>query len=313
VQAAVVAKAVGRPVKVIWSREEDMQHDFYRPAVLHRLVAGLDAGGRLVEVAHKLVSPSILQFVFAPAVTETFDPSCLEGLLETHYTVPSWKVESKLIKVPVPTSVLRTTGFGPNIFAVESFIDELAHHQKLDPYAYRKQLLQDPRAVKILDTAAERSGWGRPLPAGRARGIAFADAFGTCIAHVVELSVSADKAITIHKIVAAVDPGIVLDPDITVNSIEGGTAWGLSSAMSSEITFAGGRVEQGNWNDYEVLRLPQMPPVEVHLVESGATALGGTGEVGPVTLIPALTNALFAATGQRFRSLPLRRHGFRLA
>jgi isoquinoline 1-oxidoreductase beta subunit len=313
VQAVIVAKAIGAPVKLVWSREEDMQHDFYRPAVLHRLQATLD-GSELTQVAHKLVSPSILQHVFAAAVTATVDPSCLEGLLETHYAVPSWKVESKLLAVPVPTSVLRTTGFGPNLFAIESFIDEIAHHQGRDPYTYRQALLLgNARALRVLDTAAQRASWGRPLPVGHFRGIAFCEAFATLLAHVVELSVSADKAVTIHRIVAAVDPGIVLDPDVTTNSIEGGTAWGLSCAMMSEIRFARGRVVQANWHDYEVLRMPQMPPIEVHLVDSGVEALGGTGEVGPVTLIPALGNALFAATGQRLRSLPFNRHGYRWA
>lgn len=314
VQAAVVAKAVGKPVKVVWSREEDMQHDYYRPAALHRLTAAIDGRGQLAEIAHKLVSPSILQFVAARAVTETFDPRCVDGLEQTRYAVPSWKVEFKLIKVPVPTSALRTTGYGPNMFAIESFIDELAHHHGKDPYAYRRELLQsDARALKVLDTAAERAEWKRPLPPGRFRGIAFCEAFETLIAHVVELSVSADKAIKIHRIVAAVDPGIVLDPDITANSIEGGTAWGLSCAMTSEITFANGRAVQSNWHDYEVLRMPQMPLVDVHLVEGGVASPGGIGEIGPVTVIPALTNALFAATGQRLRSLPLVRHGYRWA
>ncbi len=314
VQAAIVAKAVGRPVKVVWSREEDMQHDYYRPAALHRLEAAIDDRGQLAQIAHKLVSPSILQFVAARAVTETFDPRCVDGLEHTHYAIPSWKVEFKLIKVPVPTSALRTTGYGPNIFAIESFLDELAHHHGRDPYAYRQELLRgDARALKVLDTVAQRAEWKRPLPSGRFRGIAFCEAFETLIAHVVELSVSADKAIKIHRIVAAVDPGIVLDPDITANSIEGGTAWGLSCAMTSEITFAGGRAVQSNWHDYEVLRMPQMPPVDVHLVDSGGAAPGGIGEIGPVTIIPALANALFAATGQRIRSLPLARHGYRWA
>src|SRR5262249_47442795 len=150
VQAIVLAKAVGRPVKVVWSREEDMGHDFYRPAVLHQLRATVDDAGRPVEIAHRLVSPSILQFVSPPSVTETMDPSCLEGLNETHYAIPSWKVESKLLKVPVPTSVLRTTGYGPTTFAVESFVDELAHAQGADPLAYRRQLLAgDARALQL--------------------------------------------------------------------------------------------------------------------------------------------------------------------
>jgi isoquinoline 1-oxidoreductase beta subunit len=305
---------VGRPVKVVWSREDDMQHDHYRPAVLHRLRAAIDRDGRLVEIAHRLVSPSILHLVSPPSVTDTFDPSCVEGLAEPQYAVPSWKVESKLIKIPVPTSVLRTTGYGPNLFALESFVDEIAHHQGADPLAMRQALVRgDARAQKVLAVVAERAGWGRPLPPGHHRGIAFARAFGSYLAHVVELSVSADGAVTIHRVVAAIDPGIVLDPDITTNAIEGGTAWGLSCAFKSEITFAQGRAVQSNWHDYGVLRMPEMPPVEVHLIDSGAAQLGGTGEIGPVTIVPAVTNALFAATGKRVRSLPLSRHGLRLA
>jgi isoquinoline 1-oxidoreductase beta subunit len=314
VQAVMIAKEVGRPVKVVWSREDDMQRDFYRPAVVHRISAAIDRGGQLAHVAHKLVSPSILQFVAPPKVTATFDPSCLEGLYETHYAIPSWKVESKLIKVPVPTSVLRTTGYGPNVFALESFIDELAHHQRRDPMEYRMALLRgNPRAVKVLATVAERADWSRPPAAGRHRGVAYCNAYGSLLAHVVEISVSASNAITIHRVVAAIDPGIVLDPDITTSAIEGGTAWGLSCAMMSEITFARGRAEQTNFHDYAVLRMPQAPPVEVHLISSGVLPLGGTGEIGPVTVIPALTNAIFAATGKRLRSLPLSRHGLTLA
>jgi isoquinoline 1-oxidoreductase beta subunit len=314
VQAVTIARASGRPVKVIWSREDDIQHDFYRPAVLHQLSAAIDHNGQLAHVGHKLVSPSILQYVAPPAVSATFDPSCLEGLYETVYAIPSWRVESKLLQVPVPTSVLRTTGYGPNIFALESFVDELAHHQGKDPLEYRRGLLRgNPRALKLLDSVADRAGWSKPPAAGRSRGVAICNAFGSLQAHVVELSASADKTITLHRIVAAIDPGIVLDPEITKNAIEGGTAWGLSCALSSEITFARGRVVQSNFHDYPVLRMPQMPAVEVHLVDSGVATPGGTGEIGPVTTIPALTNALFAATGERIRSLPLGRHGWRLA
>ena len=314
VQAVLVSKAVGRPVKVIWSREEDMQHDFYRPAVLHRITGGVDEYGRLKALAHRLVSPSILHLVYPPAVTDTYDPSCLEGLLETHYAIPNTRVDFKMLKVPVPTSVMRTTGYGPNIFALESFIDEMAHHKGQDPYRYRRELLsKSPRALAVLDLAAERSAWNTPPPPDHYRGIAFSEAFLTVIAHVVELSVPSEGRIKIHRIVAVVDSGTILDRGITANSIEGGTAWGLSCAEKAEITFESGRVVQGNWNDYEVLRMSAMPPVEVHFIDSGTRPLGGTGEVGPVTVIPALTNAIFAATGRRIRSLPLSRHGLRFA
>jgi isoquinoline 1-oxidoreductase subunit beta len=313
-QAALISKAVGKPSKVVWSREEDMQHDIYRPMTLQRITAGIDEFGKLRAIAHRLVSPSILQYVFAPAVTDVYDPSCLEGLLETHYEIPNMRVDFKLLHVPVPTSVLRTTGYGPNIFAFESFIDELSSKKGIDPYHYRRDLLsKSPRSLAVLDLAAKQSNWETPAPKGHYRGIAYAEAFGTHTAHVVELSVTKDRQVKIHKVVCAADPGTALDPDITTNSLEGGIAWGLSCAFKSEITFDRGRTVESNWYDYQILRMSEMPDVEVHLINSGARPLGGTGEVGPVTLVPAVTNAIFAATETRFRSLPLSKHGFSLA
>ena len=312
-QAALVSKAIGRPVKVVWSREEDMQHDIYRPATLHRITAGINEYGKLRAVSHRLVSPSILQYVFAPAVTEAYDPSCLEGLVETHYEIPNVRVDFKLLHVPVPTSVLRTTGYGPNIFALESFIDELASNKGIDPYRYRRDLLaKSPRSLAVLDLAAQKSNWETPAAKGNYRGIAYVEAFGTHIAHVVELSVSKDRRVKIHKVICVADPGTALNPDITTNSLEGGIAWGLSCAFKSEITFDRGRTVESNYHDYAILRMPEMPPVEVYLVNSGARPLGGTGEVGPVTVLPAVANAIFAATETRFRSLPLSKHGFSL-
>ena len=313
-QAALISKAVGRPVKVVWSREEDMQHDIYRPATLHRITAGIDEYGKLRAIAHRLVSPSILQYVFAPAVTDVYDPSCLEGLVETHYDIPNVRVDFKLLHVQVPTSVLRTTGYGPNIFALENFIDELASRKGIDGYHYRRDLLaKSPRSLAVLDVAAQKSNWDSPAPNGHYRGIAYTEAFGTHIAHVVELSVSKDRQVKIHKVICVADPGTALNPDITINSLEGGIAWGLSCAFKSEITFDRGRTVQSNYHDYSIIRMPEMPPVEVYLINSGARPLGGTGEVGPVTLLPAITNAIFSATETRFRSLPLSKHGFSLA
>lgn len=312
VQAVLASKAVGAPVKAVWSREEDMQHDVYRPATLQTIEAKVDASGRPQAIAHRLVSPSILQFVFPPAVTETNDPSCLEGLMESHYQIPSTKVEFHLLKIGVPTSVLRTTGFGPNIFAIESFIDELAHRARQDPYTFRRRLLENERSLAVLDLAAEKAGWTKRPPAGAARGIAYAEAFRTHIAHVVELSVKNDT-VTIHRIVCVIDCGTVLDPEITTSSIEGGTVWGLGAAFTSAITFRDGRTVERNFDGFRIPRIDDTPPMEVHVIDSGARPLGGTGEVGPVTLIPALTNAVFAATGKRIRSLPLSRHGLKLA
>jgi isoquinoline 1-oxidoreductase beta subunit len=311
-QAALVSKAVGKPVKVIWSREEDMTHDVYRPATVQRITAGLDKTGRPSAIAHKLVSPSILQYVFAPAVTEDNDPSCLEGLMETHYEIPDQRVDFKLLKVGVPTSVLRTTGYGPNIFAVESFIDELAAKTKADPYEFRRRLLRDERAIKVLDTVAEKSDWKERRPKGVAHGLAIAEAFRTHIAHVVDLSVKGN-VVQIHRIVCVMDCGVALDPEICENSIEGGTVWGLGVAFKSNITFREGRTVESNFNAYQIPQMDETPPIEVYIVNSTTKGLGGTGEVGPVTLVPAVANALFAATGKRYRSLPLSRHGLKLA
>jgi isoquinoline 1-oxidoreductase beta subunit len=314
-QVVVVAKAIGRPVKLIWSREEDMQHDLYRPAVLHRITVGLDNQEKIAAVSHQLVSPSILHYVYPVEVKDDYDPSCLEGLHGTRYQISNVRVDFHLLKVGVPasTSVLRTTGFGPNIFATESFVDELAFITKKDAYEFRKNLLRDDaRALAVLDLAAEKSGWKSPAREGLFRGIAFAEAFNSIICQVVELSVDRN-AVKMHRVVSVVDCGTVLNPNIAANNIEGGVAWGLSAAFKSEITFNRGRVVQSNWHDFQVLRLSEMPPVEVYFVDSGARPLGGTGEVGPVTVIPAVANALFVATGKRFRSLPLSRHGLELA
>jgi isoquinoline 1-oxidoreductase beta subunit len=313
-QAALLSQQTDKPVKVIWSREEDMQHDIYRPATLHKITAGIDARGQLKAIRHQLVSPSILQFVYPAAVTDFYDPSCLEGLLETHYRIPNTRVDFQLLKVGVPTSVLRTTGYGPNTFAMESFIDELAFRKGQDPYEYRRELLgDDKRALAVLDAVAKHSHWKEPLPKGHARGIAFTEAFRTVIAHVVELSVDQQKRVKVHKVTCVADPGIPLDPEITRNSMEGGIAWGLTCAFKSEINFANGRAMQRHWADYPVLTMQEMPPVDVHLIDSGTLPLGGVGEVPPVTVIPAVTNAIFAATGEQFRSVPLKRYGFSLA
>ena len=311
-QAAFVSRAVGKPVKVVWSREEDMRHDVYRPATLQRITAGLDRAGKPMAIAHNVVSPSILQYVFPPAVTEDNDPSCLEGLMETHYQIPGQRIDFHLLKIGAPTSVLRTTGYGPNIFAVESFIDELAARARRDPYHFRRELLKDERALKVLEAVAEKSGWRKRAPKGVGRGIAYTEAFRTHIAHVVELSVT-NGLVKIHRITCAIDCGVALDPEICKNSIEGGTVWGLGAAFKSNISFKEGRTVETNFHEFQIPHMYETPPIEVHIVNSSTKGMGGTGEVGPVTLIPAVANALFAATGKRYRSLPLSKHGLRIA
>jgi len=191
-------------------------------------------------------------------------------------------------------------------------MDELAGRAKRDPYDFRRQLLKDERSLKVLETLAEKSNWKKPAGNGVARGMAYTEAFRSHIAHVVELSVK-DNFVKIHRITCVIDCGVALDPEITKNSIEGGTVWGLGVAFKSNITFKSGRTVQSNFHNYQIARLDETPLIEVHIVNSGTKGLGGTGEVGPVTLVPAVANAIFAATGKRYRSLPLSRHGLKLA
>ena len=324
VQALVLSKAVQRPVKVVWTREQDMTHDFYRPATLTRISAALDAQGKPTAITARLVSATQLAPVSPAPLPANIDPRCTEGLEETRYGVAHFRLDYNKPELAVPTSVLRTTGFGPNIFALETFIGELALAAGADPYGYRRTLLRhDPRALKVLDLAAEKSRWKTPLGKGSGRGMAFFEAFDTVMAQVVEVEVDAKKAVRVRRIVTVADPGRVFDPGIAASNLQGGAVWGLTSAMKSEITFAGGGAVQENFGDYDVVHLWEAPAVnEVHLLESdgeiggqkiGGQKIGGLGEVGPTGIPPALANAVFAATGERLRTLPLSRHGYSFA
>jgi isoquinoline 1-oxidoreductase subunit beta len=320
-QTLIVARAVGRPVKLIWSREEDFAHDFYRPAMLHRITASLGDGGEITALAHRVVSPSHLLYVFPRAVfpaladwTEPaappaeYDPMAVEGVVGAPYAVPHLLVEQRDLDLIVPVSVWRTTGHGPNNFALESFIDEVAAATGQDPLALRRKLLvQNARALRLLDAVAERAGWGTPLPKGHGRGLAFAAAFGGLIAQVAELSVEG-RNIRLKRITSAVDCGRVLDPGIAAANIEGGIVWGLS-ALRTEITFADGRAVESNFDGFDPLHLREMPQIVTHFIDSGEK-LGGLGEIGPVPTGAAVANALFAATGERIRALPLSTSGF---
>jgi isoquinoline 1-oxidoreductase subunit beta len=312
--AVAASKAVARPVKVIWTREDDLGHDMYRPGVLALITAGLDQTGKPTAIASKLVSPTQLQPVAPGPLPPNVDPRVTEGLEQSRYDIANFRLDFHRLEVAVPTSVLRTTGFGPNVFAFESLIDELAHEAGQDPYLYRRALLaRDARARRVLDLAAEKSDWGRALPAGRARGIAFCDAFNTMMAQVVELSVD-KKAIRVHRLTTVADPGIVYDPGIARSNLEGGAIFGLTNALKSEITFESGRAAQSNFDGYDVVHLWEAPPrVDTFLLTSPGTPAGGLGEIGPVCIPPALANALFAATGERVRALPVSRSGYTVA
>jgi isoquinoline 1-oxidoreductase subunit beta len=314
VQCALVSKAAGRPVKLIWDREEDIRRDWFRPATAVRMTAGLDAAGTPSVLAARVVSPTILLPVF-PALDamlreKGFDPSALEGMLETIYELPNRRVDFHLWKTAIPTSVMRTTGYGPNLFAFESFIDELAHAAGSDPLDYRRRLLaKNPRARRVLDRVAQLAGWGKPLAPGHGRGLAVAEAFGTLIGQVIEVEVR-EPEVRVLRVTSAVDCGRVLDPGIATSNIEGGVIFGLAYCKS-EITFDDGAVVQGNFDGYELPYLAETPELVTELMPSGEK-LGGIGETGPVTVSPALANAIFAASGRRLRAMPLGRHGLRL-
>ncbi|PVY70929.1 isoquinoline 1-oxidoreductase beta subunit [Cupriavidus alkaliphilus] len=312
VQAALASKAAGQPVKLIWSREEDIQHDFYRPAAAARFSAVLapDAAG-IRALDARLACSSIYVRNFPDRVKGGVDPKSVEGVVDLPYALPHVAVRHAMVNTAVPVGFWRGVGYTQNTFFAESFIDELAHHAKADPLQFRLKLLAErPRPARLLQRLAQHVGWGS-APAGRCHGVALSQAWGSLCATVVELSVQGQR-ITLHRVVNAIDCGTVINPATVERQLEGASIWGLSAAMTGAITIADGRVQQSNFHDYPLLRLAQTPRFEAVLAPSGER-IGGVGESAVPTLAPALANALFAATGQRLRSLPLARHGFELA
>jgi isoquinoline 1-oxidoreductase beta subunit len=307
-QAALCAKAVSRPVKLIWSREEDIGRDWFRPAFVDRVRAALGPDGLPSAIHHRLVAPTILAPVSpTPIKPGMVDGLAVESLVEHPYKIPNRRTDYHMLQVPIPTMVLRTTGHGPNNFALESLIDELAHAAGQDPYQYRRRLLADnPVALAVVDRAAALAGWGK-APAGRTHGMAFAECFGSYLCQVVELSV-ADGVIKLHRIVSVCDPGRVLDRVNAVSMIEGGVVWGLSAALYSAVTFDKGHVRERNFDRFRLVTLPDTPELVTDFLEN-RPAIGGLGEVGPVCVPAALANALYAATGRRVRSSPFAAEG----
>lgn len=306
VRAVKLAQQVDGPVKVVWSREEDIQHDMYRPYYYDRLAAGLDAAGKPVAWTHRIAGSSILARWFPPAFQNGIDPDAVEAAAEPPYDFPNIHVDYVRVEPPgVPTSWWRGVGPTHNVFVVESFIDELAAAAKQDPVAYRKALLgHNPRALGVLTLATEKAGWGAALPKGRARGVSVQFAFGTYVSQVAEVEVAPDGTVKVHRIVCAVDCGLAVNPDTIAAQVEGGTIFGLTALLHGAITFKDGRVEQGNFDSYLPMRIDEVPAIETHLVRS-AEAPGGIGETATVAVGPAVTNAIFAATGKRIRTLPI--------
>jgi isoquinoline 1-oxidoreductase beta subunit len=306
-EAARVAKTVRKPVKVIWTREDDMKGGYYRPIWYDRIAAGLDDLGNLIAWEHTIVGQSIMVGTpFEQMIEKGVDPASVEGAKEIPYEIPNILVDLHSPKIGVPVQWWRSVGHSHTAFVVESFMDEAAHAAGKDPYEFRRKLLaKHPRHYGVLKLAAEKSGWGKPLPKGRGRGIALHESFGSFVAQVAEVSVSAEGKVHVHRVVCAIDCGKIVNPDTIKAQMESGIVFGLSAALYGQITFKNGRVEQSNFHDYPLLRLNEMPLVEVHIVESREKS-GGVGEPGVPPIAPAVCNAIFAVAGKRIRSLPIR-------
>ncbi|BBA34994.1 aerobic-type carbon monoxide dehydrogenase, large subunit CoxL/CutL-like protein [Methylocaldum marinum] len=308
-EAVHVAKAVKKPVKVVWTREDDIKGGYYRPAFYDRLTAGLDAKGRLIAWSHTLVGQSIaIGTPFESAmIRDGVDVSSVEGAADLPYAIPNVRVDLHSPRLEIPVLWWRSVGHSHTAFVVESFIDEVAHAAGKDPYRFRRDLLaKHPRHRGVLELAAKKAGWGSSLPKGRGRGIAVHSSFGSYVAQVAEVSVEDGQA-RAHRVVCAIDCGQVVNPDTIAAQMESGIVWALSAALHGEITLNKGEVEQSNFTDYPILRIDEMPVVEVHIVPSREPP-SGVGEPGVPPLAPAVTNAVFAATGKRIRSLPLTGH-----
>ncbi|MGH8863860.1 MAG: molybdopterin cofactor-binding domain-containing protein [Burkholderiales bacterium] len=306
-QAVQIAKQVAGPVKVIWSREEDIQHGIYRPYYYDRLAAGLDGQGMPIAWSHRVTASSILARWFPPAFKDGLDPDAVDGAVDLPYALPNVLVEYVRQEPPgIVTGWWRGVGPTHNIFMVESFIDELAGAAKKDPVEYRRALLgKSLRARAVLDLATEKAGWGQPLPQGHGRGVSVQHAFGSYLAQVAEVAVSKEGEVRVQRVVCAVDCGMTVNPDTVKAQMEGGIIFGITAALYGEITIKDGRVEQNNFYDYRILGINEAPVVEVYLVKS-AEAPGGIGEPGTAAIAPAVTNAIFAATGKRTRKLPVK-------
>jgi len=309
--AVLLSKSVGKPVKVVWTREDDMQHDFYRPASYNKMSAGIDAKGNPVFWNHKVVTGSIMASL-APSVfgfpfpEGQMDDTAVEGASTLPYHVQNLKVDWIRAETGVPLGFWRSVGSSHTAFSTECFLDEVAFAAKKDPYEFRRSLLEKhPRHKATLELAAAKAGWGKSQPKGVFQGIAVHESFGSYVAQVADVSVDASGNVKVHRIVCAIDCGQVVNPDTVIAQMEGSIIFGLTAALYGEITIKDGRVEQKNFYDYKMLRMNETPKIEVYIVPS-TEKHGGVGEPGTPPTAPAVVNAIFAATGKRIRSLPIR-------
>jgi isoquinoline 1-oxidoreductase beta subunit len=310
VQAALFAKQVPYPLKVIQSREQDIRHDLFRPAYHDRIAAGLDASGLPVVLTDRVTGGSVLSdgsYLETGLPPRELDSDAIEGAAETPYAIPTVRVDWVHESPPVKVNWWRGVGPTHNVFVVESFIDECAHSVGQDPVEYRlKMLRHNPRAQTVLRTAAREAGWGKALPPRTGMGVSLHDSFGSFVALICEAHVTPAGEVQLRRLTAAVDVGVAVNPNSVIAQIEGGVVFGLSAALYNEITLTNGRVDQSNFNDYRQMRINEVPPFTVTLIHSQEEP-GGVGESGTVSAAPALGNAIFAATGLRLRKLPFDR------
>ena len=308
-ETVAIAKAVGKPVKLVWTREDDMRRGRYRPLSAIRLKASRGEDGLPTGLHIHTAGGSIL--LTNPGVAEVkngVDLTSIQGLANLPYAVPNWRIDCVLKETHIPVAFWRSVGSTQNAFALESFIDELAHAAGQDPYRFRRKLLEaKPDYLKVLDTVAEKGEWGKALPPGKGRGIAIHEAMGSIVGQVVDVAVDDKGNVRVERVVAAVDCGHVVNPRIVEAQIESGIVYGLTAALYGEISIKDGRVEQGNFDSYRMVTLIDAPKIEVHMALSGGAKWGGAGEPGTPPIAPALANAIFAATGKRIRQLPIRR------
>ena len=303
--AIETSKAVGAPVKVMWTREDDIQHDYYRPATYNRLTAVLDDKGMPIAWRHRIAGPSISTRDAKGREDSGKDFSTTEVALNLPYAIPNLQVSYARVNTAVPVGYWRSVSSSQNAYITECFLDELAAAGGKDPYQLRRELLRDqPRHRGVLELAASKAGWDTPLPAGRFRGIAVAASFASFAAQVAEISIDRGR-VRVHRVVCAIDCGMIVNPDIIAAQMESGIIYGLTAALKGEISIAQGRAQQSNFNDYPLLTLEECPEIEVHIIPSTADP-GGVGEPGTPPIAPAVANAVFAATGKPVRRLPIR-------
>jgi isoquinoline 1-oxidoreductase beta subunit len=306
VHAIAVAKAVSRPVKLIWHREQDMRRDRYRPQAAVKLQAAIDADGKAVAIDSKIVVGSLLRSLGSSPVANGIEPMAIEVIASHAYTIPNNRVGVMLKNAHVPVAFWRSVGASQNTFFLECFIDEMAHAAGQDPYAFRRAMLQRADYLGVLDRMVKESGWGQPMAPGRGRGMAIVDTYGSVTGQVVEVTVGNDGKVKVDRVVAVVDCYHAVNPNTIEQQIEGGIVYGLCATLHGEVTIKDGAPVQGNFNTFPLLRMAETPKIETHLNLSGGATWGGIGEPSVAPIAPAVCNAIFAATGKRIRRIPLK-------